>query len=72
MPAIYLTHPVHGAKVATMEAEAIYDEASGWMRYDPDTQSSDAAVPANELVVKRRGRRPAVKDALDDDGERSD
>lgn len=72
MPVIYLTHPIHGAKVATAEAEAIYDEASGWMRYDPDTQSSDAAEPANGLAVKRRGRRPAVKDALDDDGERSD
>jgi len=72
MPIIYLSHPVHGAKVATMEAEAIYDEMNGWTRYDPDTQSSDAAVPANELTVKRRGRRPAVKDELDDDGERSD
>lgn len=72
MPVIYLSHPVHGAKVATMEAEAIYDESNGWMRYDPDTQSSDAAVPTNELAVKRRGRRPAVKDELDDDGERSD
>jgi len=72
MPVIYLSHPDHGAKVATMEAEAIYDESNGWMRYDPDTQSSDAAVPANELAVKRRGRKPAVKDDLDDDGERSD
>ena len=72
MPVIYLSHPDHGAKVATMEAEAIYDESNGWMRYNPDTHSSDAAVPANELAVKRRGRRPAVKDALDDDGERSD
>jgi hypothetical protein len=72
MSVIYLSHPVHGAKVATMEAEAIYDESHGWMRYDPDAQSSDAAVPANELAVKRRGRRPAVKDELDDDGERSD
>ena len=72
MPVIYLSHPDHGAKVATMEAEAIYDESNGWMRYDPDTESSDAAVPANELAVKRRGRKPAVKDDLDDDGERSD
>lgn len=70
MPVIYLSHPDHGAKVATMEAEAIYDESNGWIRYDPHTP--DAAVPANELAVKRRGRRPAVKDELDDDGERSD
>jgi hypothetical protein len=72
MAVIYLSHPVHGAKVATMEAEAIYDEMNGWTRYDPETQLSDAAVPTNELAVKRRGRRPAVKDELDDDGERSD
>jgi hypothetical protein len=72
MPTIYLTHPIHGAKAAIAEAEAIYDEANGWMRYDPDTQSSDAAEPVNGLVAKRRGRRPAVKDAHDDDSGRSD
>jgi hypothetical protein len=72
MPIIYLTHPAHGAKVATMEAEAIYDEMNGWMRYDLETQSSDAAEPVNGLVAKRRGRRPAVKDAHDDDSGRSD
>jgi hypothetical protein len=30
---IYLRHPVHGNKVATMEAEAIADELNGWVRY---------------------------------------
>lgn len=39
MAAIYLRHPVHGAKVATAEAEAAYDERSGWVRYDPDTDT---------------------------------
>jgi hypothetical protein len=62
MAIIYLSHPIHGTKVATMEQEAIYDETHGWTRYDPDTQSSDAAFSANELAVKRRGRKPAVEE----------
>ena len=55
MAVIYLSHPVHGAKVATMEAEAIYDEMNGWTRYDPETQSSDADENANAMTP-RRGR----------------
>ena len=54
MAVIYLTHPVHGAKVATMEAEAIYDETHGWMRYDPDAVA--IAPPVNELAPRPRGR----------------
>jgi hypothetical protein len=34
---IYLKHPVHGSKIATMEEEAEYDETNGWVRYNPDT-----------------------------------
>jgi hypothetical protein len=62
MPIIYMTHPTHGAKVATMDAEAEYDEQNGWTRYNPDTPSVDVeeAAPVNALEVKRRGRRPAV------------
>lgn len=30
---IYLRHPKHGTKVATAEAEAVYDESNGWERY---------------------------------------
>ena len=72
MTAIYLSHPIHGYKVATMEAEANYDETHGWTRYNPDTLSSDAAISANELAVKRRGRRPAVEEEVNDDSGRSD
>ena len=36
MAEIYLFHPKHGTKVATMEMEAQYDEMNGWMRYDPN------------------------------------
>jgi len=53
---IYLTHPVHGAKVATMDLEAEADERNGWTRYNPDTPSVPEAA-ANTLVVKRRTTR---------------
>jgi hypothetical protein len=49
---IYLKHPVHGTKVAIMEAEAVADEENGWVRYTPGVQ----ATPVNELEVKRRRR----------------
>ena len=52
MAVIYLTHPDHGAKVATMELEAEADEQNGWTRYNPDTPSVPEAA-ANTLVVKR-------------------
>jgi hypothetical protein len=50
---IYLKHPVHGTKVATMEAEAVADEENGWVRYTP---GEPPAAPVNELEVKRRRR----------------
>jgi hypothetical protein len=57
MPVIYMSHPVHGAKVATMEMEAVYDETNGWVRYTLDTPV-EAAPVVNELEVKRRRSRP--------------
>jgi hypothetical protein len=62
---IYLRHPEHGTKVATMEQEAEYDEQNGWVRYTHDTpsiskevetveESAEAAAPVNTLEVKRR------------------
>ena len=51
---IYLTHPIHGAKVATMDLEAEADEKNGWTRYNPDTSSEPEAAPVNVLEVKRR------------------
>jgi hypothetical protein len=50
---IYLEHPIHGAKVATMDLEAEMDEKNGWTRYNPDTPS-DSEDAANSLVVKRK------------------
>ena len=65
MPIIYLKHPVHGTKVANMEAEAENDEQNDWVRYTLDTPSiseefetvedfTEAAAPVNTLEVKRR------------------
>ena len=61
MPVIYLTHPIHGAKVATMETEAQADESNGWSRYDPTTQvqlaDEDAAPAADENMLRVRRKR---------------
>jgi hypothetical protein len=55
---IYLTHPLHGAKVATMDIEADADEANGWTRYNPEQVESE---PVNELGNKRKYTRKAVE-----------
>jgi hypothetical protein len=62
MAIIYMSHPVHGAKVATMELEAVYDETNGWTRYTLDTPI-EAAPVANELEVKRRRGRLSLEAA---------
>lgn len=49
MAIIYLQHPVHGTKVATMEAEAAYDEGRGWKRFDP--HAAPAPLPDPEVNV---------------------
>jgi hypothetical protein len=50
---IYLKHPIHGAKVATLDLEADADEENGWVRYNPNTPlEPEEAV--NTLVVKRK------------------
>lgn len=54
---IYMSHPMHGNKVAIAEAEAIADEKNGWIRYNPDTPETDvedAALIENQLEVKRK------------------
>lgn len=69
MPTIYLEHPIHGTKVATLDIEADFDEQNGWKRYNPDTPSfvEDAASQPEEqnalAPAVRRGRpRKAVND----------
>jgi hypothetical protein len=71
MTTIYLMHPKHGVKVATMEAEAQYDETNGWRRFEledlqddvvdalePDAILPDDDVEANVMAEapRRRGR----------------
>ena len=53
MPVIYLTHPIHGAKVATMDLEADLDIKNGWERYNPEP----AAGKVSPEPVARRARR---------------
>ena len=62
MAVIYMSHPIHGAKVATMELEAEEDEKNGWTRYTLDTPV-EAAPVANKLEVKRRRGRPSLEAA---------
>jgi hypothetical protein len=67
MAVIYLQHPHHGTKVATMDAEAIYDEEYGWVRYNPAAPApAPGDEPVNGLAVRRR--RPRVNKEDDSDG----
>ena len=64
MPIIYMKHPIHGTKVATMELEAEHDETHGWKRYELDTQPDVVeevieieevlAAPVNTLEKRTR------------------
>jgi hypothetical protein len=57
---IYLKHPRHGVKIATLDLEAEHDEQHGWERFDPDTPSVEQAAPVTQEVTnqlpRRRGR----------------
>ena len=58
MPIIYMKHPIHGSKVATMELEAEHDKTHGWERYELDTQPEPVeeviAAPVNTLEKRTR------------------
>lgn len=69
MTTIYLMHPKHGVKVATLEQEAQHDEMNGWRRFDLEdlqddvTDANDTILPAGEVEAnlmsdapRRRGR----------------
>lgn len=62
MPTIYLKHPKHGVKAVVFEAEAVHDEKSGWVRYNPPTPSIPewAAPRNNALKVGRKLMREGV------------
>jgi hypothetical protein len=59
MAVIYMKHEFHGAKVATMEAEAVADEKNGWVRYTHDTPSEVVEEAAPKKEVKPRARKVA-------------
>ena len=67
MPVIYLEHPVHGTKVATLDMEADFDEQNGWTRYNPDTPSTveEVASDADVAPVVRRGRRKKTEESVE-------
>lgn len=54
MPLIYLRHPRHGEKIATLELEAEYDEQNGWERYTVEAPEATPEVPVNHMVRRRR------------------
>lgn len=60
---IYLRHPKHGTKIATLDLEAEYDMQNGWEEYDPREAVSAFETSdnyGNAMQGKRRGRPPRV------------
>ena len=66
MAMIYLEHPDHGRKIASMEAEAEFDEKHGWTRYNPDAPCvvEEEVAPVNVLDTKRKYTRRAVTEGV--------
>jgi hypothetical protein len=67
MSVIYLTHPIHGAKVATSNMEVDGDLANGWAIFDPSEvvplaevapapSQPEAEKPILNALPVRRGR----------------
>lgn len=65
MAAIYLTHPIHGAKVATLDIEAEMDVQNGWSRYNFETVEETV----NPEPVVRRARRKTTETVVPDEGD---
>ena len=65
MAEIYLSHPRHGVKIASLEMEAQHDEMHGWVRFDPNEPDlSDVEVEDNVMAEtpRRRGRPRLTQD----------
>jgi hypothetical protein len=58
MPVIYMKHPIHGAKIATMEMEAVYDERNGWERYTLDDEPEPSVSQSVNVLGRRRRKEP--------------
>jgi hypothetical protein len=53
---IYLRHPTHGTKVASIDMEAQYDEQNGWTRFDPAVEETVEDLAENAIVKTRKRR----------------
>ena len=63
MAIIYLRHPQHGTKVASMEAEVEHDYKHGWEEFDPN-EIQEVIVeetPIVENALAPRSRRKTVQ-----------
>ena len=60
MAIIYLRHPQHGTKVASMEAEVEHDYKHGWEEYDPTEQEVVEETPVVENALAPKSRRKTV------------
>jgi hypothetical protein len=67
MPIIYLRHPVHGTKIASLDMEAEFDEENGWERYNPEEPVESARV--EEPPAKRKYTRKAVQPFIEQPNE---
>lgn len=68
MPVIYLRHPKHGSKVATLDMEAAYDEQHGWERYDPNESAEPVEAAEDDAApAVKRGRRRRVDESDKDE-----
>jgi hypothetical protein len=53
---IYMRHPQHGTKIAIAEAEAVADEANGWVRED----AGALLTPAVPVLAPAPAERPKL------------
>lgn len=58
---IVLVHPIHGAKIATLQAELEQDVKNGWTEYNSDTPKA--------ATRKSRKDKPAVEDPVEQPAE---
>lgn len=63
---IYLKHPTHGTKIATLEAEAEFDEKNGWVRYTLDEVKTDPEGTKSKRGPRKKVAEDAPVDAVDD------
>lgn len=69
MAQIFLIHPIHGTKIASLDAEVEHDEKFGWKRYNPDELSEpEGEGQVNTLTIKRKYTRRVEPEAVTSEG----